>query len=42
MLGAFYLKEAEKAKRYALPQKGFKDYPDGFLLLNMKLTSKNG
>ena len=30
-LGVFSdLAEVEKAKQYALKQKGFKDYPDGF------------
>lgn len=30
-LGVFSsMKEIEKAKQYALQQKGFKDYPDGF------------
>lgn len=42
-LGIFSsLEKAEKAKQYALTQKGFKDYPDGFCVSKYTIDQQNG
>ncbi|EGZ50898.1 DUF7336 domain-containing protein [Neisseria wadsworthii] len=40
-LGVFSsLEEVEKAKEYALKQKGFKDYPDGFSAVEYEINKQ--
>lgn len=40
-LGVFSdLTEVEKAKQYALQQKGFKDYPDGFSAVEYEINKQ--
>lgn len=40
-LGVFSgLKEIEKAKQYALKQKGFKDYPNGFFAVKYEMNKQ--
>lgn len=41
-LGVFSdTKKAERAKRYALNLKGFKDYPDGFCVVEYTLNEQH-
>ena len=40
-LGVFSsLEEVEKGKQYALKQKGFKDYPDGFSAVEYEINKQ--
>ena len=41
LLGVFSdLEQANKAKQYALTQKGFKDYPNGFIITEYQINKQ--